>query len=68
MISMFEPLVSIIVQLCPHCSFFKIFFMPLELIIFPGFPVIPLNSISFPSQKKFQEKFLKIKSYRPQRL
>ena len=45
----------------PHFSFFKIFFMPLELIIFPSFYVIPLNSISFCSQKKFKKISWKLK-------
>ena len=32
----------------PLCSFFRSFVIPLELIIFPGFPAIPLNSTSIP--------------------
>ena len=43
----------------PHCSFFRNFVIPLELIIFPSFPTIPLNSTSFPSTQNF----MKIKSY-----
>jgi len=30
-------------EIIPHSSFFRSFVMPLELIMFPGFPVIPLN-------------------------
>ena len=47
----------------PRCSFFKSFVMPLELITFPSFLAIPLNSTSFPSQKKIQENSFKTKSY-----
>ena len=45
----------------PHCSFLKISFMPLELIIFPIFLAIPVNSISFSSQKKFKKNSWKLK-------
>lgn len=62
-IFMFEQQVSIIVQLC-FVVIYKKKIIPLELIIFPGFSVIPLIYISFPSQENFK----KIKSYRPQRL
>ena len=39
----------------PSCSFFISFVIPLELVIFPGFPVTPLNSISFPSEYNFMK-------------
>ena len=39
----------------PHCYFFRSIFMTLELIIFPGFPEIPFNSTSFPSEKNFKK-------------
>ena len=35
----------------PCCYFFKIFFMPLEFIIFPGFPTIPLIQFLFLPRK-----------------
>ena len=33
-------------EIMPRCYFFISVFIPLELIIFPDFPVIPLNSSS----------------------
>jgi len=38
-------------SIMPRCYFFRSFVIQLELIIFPGFPAIPLNSISFPSEE-----------------
>ena len=45
-----------------HCYLFRSFVMLLELIIFPGFPWIPLNSTSFPSQKNSRKSSWKVKA------
>jgi len=39
----------------PCCSFFRSFIISLELIIYPSFLVIPLNSTSFPSKDNFMK-------------
>ena len=49
----------------PRFYFFKIFFMSLKLIIFLDFPVIPLNSTSFPSQNTFKKSSWKWKAIVP---
>ena len=49
----------------PRCSFFRSFVMTLELIIFPGFPAIPRNSTSFPSEKKLKKSSWKLKATVP---
>ena len=49
MISTWEPLANIIVKL--RHIVLPLIALPLELIIFPSFPAIPLNSTSFPSEK-----------------
>jgi len=52
-------------EIMPWCSFFNNFFMPLELITLLGFPVIPLNSISFPSNETFMKSSWKVKATFP---
>ena len=52
-------------EIMPHVSLFRSFFMPLEMIIFLGFLVIPLNSTSFPSQKNFKKSSWKLKALIP---
>ena len=42
-------------EIMPHFSFFSSFVILLDLIIFPNFPVIPLNSTSFPSEENFMK-------------
>ena len=48
-----------------RCSFFRSFVIPLELIIFPCFPAIPLNSTSFPSEENFMKNSWKLKVLYP---
>ena len=52
-------------EIMPRCYFFRSFVMTLELIIFPGFPVIPRNSTSFPYEKKFKKSTWKLKAIIP---
>ena len=49
----------------PHCYFFRIFVMTLELVILPGFPAIPRNSTSFPFEKNFKKSSWKLKAIVP---
>ena len=49
----------------PLYSFFRSFVIPLELIIFPGFPEIPLTSTSFPSIENLMKSFGKLKAIVP---
>ena len=49
----------------PHFYFFRSFVMTLELIILPGFPAIPRNSTSFPSEKNFKKSSWKLKATVP---
>ena len=46
----------------PLCYFFRSFVMKLELIIIPGFLVIPRNATSFHSEKKFKKSSWKLKA------